>query len=1271
VSGGSTFVGSINARNYLKLNDYEDGSDTVQLISRDSSLLLWNAPNGLVLKQYADGAVPAIGTGSLLLGGSLYSNSTLVMDGSRNLFNLGNVDIVGSGAGAIHILAGADVGAATRTNSTRKYIRLGMPHYLNAEEPVGLIIGDSDGSNNYVNIGGNSSAINAATNVRIFAAANTTTTIGTLVGQFTTAGFDIASGVLKIGGTQMLSKDGTELGVHRRIYLRNGAPDAAEIWMEGVDRGTAGALSIGNVNGALYFEPYGDVGRIVGTWNTGAKIEWSNDGGSFLNLVNTAGYLNLQGTLVNVTGPVTMSGILTVNGAGTSVISGDLTIADTMGIYNPSFTSGWAGSKWRLDQVGSKYELELDNLWVRGSLSVYELIIQQIRATNGSVYVSAAQKVDAVITPTVGAEVVDMEDPAGHDVSYFAPGDLILMQRVKVTDPSTLVKRLVRKVSSVSGRRVTFTTATGGPVDVGTMEAGDDFVRIGSETDLARRGSVYLTSDDSNAPFIDVVDGVSAWSEWKSSSKLKVRLGKLSGIAGLSGYGSYISSTAGGILLQAEDTTSKIALGSSPGSITVSGTEVGFIVTGAGDMKVYADGSNFIRKSGSSLEVKASTFTLTGSTTLYISSVTPIISLGTSASSITVANANAGVAMDGAGGFKAYQDSSNYLRISGGSVDIRASVFKLSATGVLIDGPAKSFGLGATSETAGVGLWAEAGSGVKVRIGGVSGSPRLVFDDGVGLTVFDYLDQPVLFADLAGLVQFAGWTADASSLYSGTDIVLDALAKKISIASGGMQLGYQVSGLNSGLLINTYNYWFTSGSFRAGVAAAGVSWDGTTFKVTANSLDIITATASAATIATWTADVANSRLYSVVSPGVNGSAIYLTASGSLSKPVIVASWGDGVTSESSGNNYISLGGQTYLNAAVGPWVSGWEAGGGGLSINVGGVPLFFAGKRATGGSGALIAGWLFDAGKFYSGSGSNFVGMKRYVSAGSDIIFFGGATDSSGTAAKFQVTADGSLTATAATIKTSEGAKRLELASNELTWYTSSTAYVRIGSGIDSGGTRDGVRVQNGAMFSVGSRPGSVSGGSGIELYYDIGTSHTGYHYGVSFGGYINGLASLTEYAALRVVTGIDSTATVTSWYGLRVKPNLVNGLIATSIHGAFAEVVTVGTGVSNMYGFFGKAGTGGGNAYGGYFEASAGTITYGIYAAASGGTTRWAAYLDGILGLKEVTASYGLTAGAECAVYMKGDKLIIKFNDSGTTRYKYLDLTGSGVTWAHATTEP
>jgi hypothetical protein len=46
-------------------------------------------------------------------------------------------------------------------------------------------------------------------------------------------------------------------------------------------------------------------------------------------------------------------------------------------------------------------------------------------------------------------------------------------------------------------------------------------------------------------------------------------------------------------------------------------------------------------------------------------------------------------------------------------------------------------------------------------------------------------------------------------------------------------------------------------------------------------------------------------------------------------------------------------------------------------------------------------------------------------------------------------------------------------------------------------------------------------------------------------------------------------------------------------------------------------------------------------------------------------------TADTEARIYVFDNKFIIQWNDGGTTRYKYLDLTGTGTTWTHSTTAP
>jgi len=46
-------------------------------------------------------------------------------------------------------------------------------------------------------------------------------------------------------------------------------------------------------------------------------------------------------------------------------------------------------------------------------------------------------------------------------------------------------------------------------------------------------------------------------------------------------------------------------------------------------------------------------------------------------------------------------------------------------------------------------------------------------------------------------------------------------------------------------------------------------------------------------------------------------------------------------------------------------------------------------------------------------------------------------------------------------------------------------------------------------------------------------------------------------------------------------------------------------------------------------------------------------------------------TQDTEGQLYFKSNKLIFRHDDGGTLRYKYLDLTGTGVTWVHTTSAP
>ncbi len=227
--------------------------------------------------------------------------------------------------------------------------------------------------------------------------------------------------------------------------------------------------------------------------------------------------------------------------AGFTALNGNIPQSGNYGYYN-NYVSGFGGSGFRLDyglSLANKSTLEIDNLTVRGTLSVYELLARQIRATNGSIFVSASAKVESV-----NGTSITFIDETNSSLCPFAAGDLLKVQRFK-PDGTTVLRNVQATVSSVSGRTVVVVYNTG------TFAAGDEVVRVGNNgTTPGRDVSIYMTSDDTNAPFIDMITGVNSWTAWASASKTKLRLGNLTGITdadfggALSGYGIYAAGNA-------------------------------------------------------------------------------------------------------------------------------------------------------------------------------------------------------------------------------------------------------------------------------------------------------------------------------------------------------------------------------------------------------------------------------------------------------------------------------------------------------------------------------------------------------------------------------------------------------------------------------------------------------------------------------------------------------------------------------------------------------
>lgn len=201
---------------------------------------------------------------------------------------------------------------------------------------------------------------------------------------------------------------------------------------------------------------------------------------------------------------------------------------------SPVFVEGFAGSGIRIwrDVLGS-WNAEFDGLTVRGTMRVYELLIDKLKSVGGQILVSKANG---------RIKAVDDDDQflylTFEGDNEFVVDDLL---RCQTFSGSSLKSYWVKVVGIDSGRVVVNKQDSG--MYSGVPEVGDDIVLCGNESDVTRQALILISScgDSSGEPTLSVLSGVSSRS---FSSCLKTRLGYLGDIRDadlgqLSGYGLY------------------------------------------------------------------------------------------------------------------------------------------------------------------------------------------------------------------------------------------------------------------------------------------------------------------------------------------------------------------------------------------------------------------------------------------------------------------------------------------------------------------------------------------------------------------------------------------------------------------------------------------------------------------------------------------------------------------------------------------------------------
>lgn len=245
-----------------------------------------------------------------------------------------------------------------------------------------------------------------------------------------------------------------------------------------------------------------------------------------------------------------------LNVGGSSVFAGDLS--------SPDFVAGFlTGKGWRLKNepvenaagiLENKYNLELDNLIVRGSMRIFEMIISQLLGENDNRIFTAMMEVDHY---DAESGKVYLDTKQGRMYNSFRKGDYIMVQQYNGL-PSEENDHYVTKNYELLVTEVgtegegedslawvtfeNFTSSMDGATPESLIKERDTFVRVDNVSDPDRKGIIQVMTVGSDTPYIDIVHGMKT----NPDSALKGRIGNLKGIrhpilGQLKGFGEYLN----------------------------------------------------------------------------------------------------------------------------------------------------------------------------------------------------------------------------------------------------------------------------------------------------------------------------------------------------------------------------------------------------------------------------------------------------------------------------------------------------------------------------------------------------------------------------------------------------------------------------------------------------------------------------------------------------------------------------------------------------------
>jgi hypothetical protein len=185
-------------------------------------------------------------------------------------------------------------------------------------------------------------------------------------------------------------------------------------------------------------------------------------------------------------------------------------------LSSETFVPGFLGEGFKIWLENGNWNIECDNLTVRQTMNIFELLIQKIRSVNGAIVVSQSNGKVAAVEDTGTQYKITF----GEEFPTFQEGDLI---RCQSWSKNNLKFYWVEVKTAADGYVLCDKSEFSNVVPA----VGDEVVQMGNTKNAERQALIYITAQESGKPYIEILNGVKTKSLTGTD---RTRLGDLSNI---------------------------------------------------------------------------------------------------------------------------------------------------------------------------------------------------------------------------------------------------------------------------------------------------------------------------------------------------------------------------------------------------------------------------------------------------------------------------------------------------------------------------------------------------------------------------------------------------------------------------------------------------------------------------------------------------------------------------------------------------------------------